>query len=327
MTTLTFKGNQIGQAVQFQSNGTTTQVEIGNVWFAATDTVAITFAPGSVNPDGSIEGGAGMITGLTVTTAGGAVTTFFTSPDGLDVDPDPEKSGPEFLYVSESPAAGLGGAYAGLQLEQILISDVALTAGVPVNLVNTGFYFPANQPGTPPSLIGTNGNDQLMGTRGDDSMDGRDGNDMIVSLGGRDTVQGGRGNDVVDAGAAADLVNGGAGDDRMMGAGGADTLNGDQGNDLLDGGLARDLLTGGVGGDMFVFGAGDRVTDFDALEGDQIVFDAALGLDLSMIDVVVGARSTTISYAGQTMTLQGVTQPFDLGNAIKFDYVAEFDFL
>jgi Ca2+-binding RTX toxin-like protein len=267
------------------------------------------------------------VTGLTVTTAEGLVTTFLTDGNGLDVDPDPEKNGADYLYISESPMAGMGGTYAGLQLEKILISDLPLTTATSPIYDNSGFYFSSVQPVTPPSLIGGPGNDVLTGTEGADRMNGGDGNDFISARGGSDNVRGDRGNDVISAGAGNDTVAGGAGNDRLLGETGRDRLLGAAGNDLLDGGAGRDVLTGGAGGDAFVFGGGDRVTDFDALEGDQILFDAALGLDLSMIAITFGSTNTTIAYAGQTMTLNGLTTPFDLGNAIKFDYEPSLDFI
>lgn len=328
MTTLTFKGNQIGEALQFQSQGGTTTVEVGRVWFAATDTVTITFAPSAIGLDGAIIGGNGAVTALSVTTASGAVTTFYPSPDGLDIDPDGEKNGADFMYISESPDAGIGGAYAGLQLEKIIVSDVPLLAGANVPFSNLGSYVGAGGPVTqPPVLIGDAGNNTLTGTNGNDRMDGREGNDTIRSLGGNDTVAGGQGNERIDAGAGNDVVRGGDGNDLMLGQSGNDRLFGEFGNDLLDGGLGRDILTGGAGGDKFVFGASDVVTDFNASAGDQILFDASLGLDLDLITIRTTTTRTTISYNGETMVLQGVNQPFDAGNAIKFDYVQDFDFI
>lgn len=106
---------------------------------------------------------------------------------------------------------------------------------------------------------------------------------------------------------------------------GADRIWGGEGNDRLLGGAGRDVLAGGFGGDAFVFGAGDRVADFNASQADQIAFDARLGLDLADLKVSVGATVTTTTYAGGAMTPNGVTQPFDLGNAIDFDYVPSFD--
>ncbi|MCT0210061.1 MULTISPECIES: hypothetical protein [Synechococcales] len=77
MTTLTVSGDRLGEALQFDSNASTTSVEVGRVWFSATDTVRITFAPASLNAQtGALIGGAGAVIGLTVTTAAGQVTTF-----------------------------------------------------------------------------------------------------------------------------------------------------------------------------------------------------------------------------------------------------------
>lgn len=330
MTTFTLRGDQIGEALQFQENGTTITVEIGRVWFQATDTVTMTAAPGAVDPlTGAFVGGPGSIIGFTVTTALGQVTTFGVSAaTGLDVDPDQAKNGADFMYISESPAAGLGGLYAGVQLEKMLVSDVSLTAGTsPVfsaigNWVANGGVTPP-----PPKLTGTPADDSLTGTEAANRMNGFGGNDTILSLGGNDTVLGGQGNDRINGGAGVDQIQGGAGDDRMLGEAGADRMFGGDGNDLFDGGLDRDLMTGGLGGDTFVFGKGDRVTDFSALQGDQLVFDAALALDLASITVTYDATGATVRLGNEAMRLQGVTEPFDLGNHIKFDYQPSFEFL
>lgn len=331
MTTLTLRGTQIGEALQFDPNAGNTIVEIGRVWFAATDTVRITFVPGSFDPvTGQLTGGAGSVSGLTVTTATGQVTTFGVSTaNPLDVDPDQSKNGSDFFYISESPAAGLGGAYAGLQLEKIVVADLDLIGGTSPIFANLGGFSPAGGTVTPPppQLVGDGQDNDLTGTAAANVMDGREGNDTIRSLGGNDNVQGGDGNDRIDAGAGNDIARGGDGDDRLLGGAGADRLFGDAGNDLLDGGGARDRLTGGAGGDTFVFGNGDTVLDFNASEGDQIAFNAALGLDLADITVTVGTTATTVAWGAQTMTLTGVTQPFDLGNAFDFGYAPSFDFL
>lgn len=334
MTTFTLAGNQIGEALQFQENGTAITVEIGRVWFSATDTVTLVAGPGAVDPvTGAYVGGAGSIVGLTVTTAAGQVTTFGVSTaNPLDVDPDQSKNGGDFMYISESPAAGIGGAYAGLQLEKILVSDVPLVAGTSPIFDGIGNWVPTGSsvtppPPAPPVLNGTNDNDVLTGTTGNDSMSGFNGNDIISSGAGRDTVSGGDGNDVVSGGGANDRLSGDAGNDRLLGGSGADRLLGDAGDDLLDGGAGADVLIGGAGGDTFVFGSGDRATDFSAGQGDRVVFNAALGLSLSDIAVTYGTAGATVSWNGQSMVLSGVTAPFDLGNHIEFDYVPSLDFL
>ncbi|MGQ0567110.1 MAG: calcium-binding protein [Gemmobacter sp.] len=333
MTTLTLRGNQIGEALQFDGNANTTTVEIGLVWFAATDTVRITFGPATFDAvTGQLIGGAGAVTGLTVTTAAGLATTFGVSTaNPLDVDPDQSKNGGDFFYISESPAAGLGGAYAGLQLEKIVVSDVALTAGTSPIFNLTGGYSPA--PGTanppPPQLQGTNDNDVLTGNGVANTMNGLNGNDEIRSLGGNDTVNGGEGDDIIDGGAGGDSLVGGQGNDLLWGAGSGDRLFGGDGGDLLDGGAGADRLTGGAGGDVFVFGAGDRVMDFSRVEGDQIHFAAALALSEADLIITTTAQGTVIGAAGVTGTvlLQGYIGGFDTGNDFKFDYVPNFDFL
>lgn len=366
MISLTLKGNQIGEALQFDSNGLTTRVEIGRVWFSASDTVTLTLAPGAIDPaTGAVVGGAGTVLGLTVTAADGRVTTFTQPTNPLDIDPDQSKQGPEFFYISESPAPGMGGAYAGLQLEKIVISTPPLIAGTTVPYTSVGGFTgaPVVEPPLPVSFVGNSadnllngndlantmagnggndtmsgrgGNDSMSGGSGDDGMDGgtgRDtmsggsGNDTMFGRDGNDSMTGGTGNDRMDGGSGADILRGGAGNDRMLGGSGADRLTGDDGGDLLDGGSGRDVLTGGRGGDDFVFGNGDRVTDFNASEGDQIVFAEQLGLTLEDILVLQDSTGTTIAYGSQTMRLDGVTEPFDLGNAIKFDYQPGFDFL
>lgn len=333
MTTLTLAGNQIGEALQFDPNASTTTVEIGRVWFAATDTVTITFAPLSFDPvTGQLVGGAGAVTGLTVTTATGQVTTFGVSvANPLDVDPDQSKNGGDFFYISESPAAGVGGAYAGLQLEKIVVSDVALVGGTSPIFTNAGGFVPATGTVTPPApqLQGTNGNDVLTGTAGADTMNGLDGEDRITAQAGNDLVRGGNGNDIANGGAGADRLFGNNGNDLLWGGLGNDRLDGGEGDDQLNGQQGADILTGGAGGDTFVFGAGDRVVDFSRVEGDQIHFAAGQGVTEADLLITTTAEGTVIGAVGVsgTMLLQGYFGGFDTGNDFKFDYVATFDFL
>lgn len=62
--------------------------------------------------------------------------------------------------------------------------------------------------GRTPTIVGTQGADDLTGTPGDD---------VIAGLGGRDTIAGGAGDDVVCGGAGPDEIVGGEGDDRLYG--------------------------------------------------------------------------------------------------------------
>ena len=329
MATFTFAGNQVAEALQFDSNGLSTTVEIGRTWFAASDIITLTTAPGTTDAAGNFIGGSGAILSMTVTTASGQVTTFFAG-GGLDVDPDPSKQGADYFYMSETPGAGIGGAYAGLQIEKLAFADVALTTGALVAFNNGGGYIPgtANVVTPPAGGGGTLDNDMLTGTATANLIEALAGNDAVYALGGNDTVNGGAGNDIVDAGAGNDRVNGGAGNDLLWGGLGADNLSGGAGNDLLDGGAGRDILTGGFGGDVFVFGAGDRVTDFSRVEGDKIVFDATLGLTEADLILTTTATGTSVSIAGiGTMVLAGFTGTFDIGNDFQFDHIPNFDFI
>jgi Ca2+-binding RTX toxin-like protein len=51
-------------------------------------------------------------------------------------------------------------------------------------------------------------------------------------------------------------------------------IEGGKGNDTLDGGLGSDTLIGGAGADTFVLSDGDLVSDFIAVEGDQLDFSS-----------------------------------------------------
>jgi Ca2+-binding RTX toxin-like protein len=123
-----------------------------------------------------------------------------------------------------------------------------------------------------PAITGTVLDDIIFADAGDDLVLGLDGNDIIDGFTGNDTIGGGLGND---------FLLGGAGDDFLFG---------DEGNDYLVGyGFTTnevDFLTGGMGADVFVLGdrttpyyLGDGfaiITDFNWIEGDQILVNGAL---------------------------------------------------
>lgn len=75
----------------------------------------------------------------------------------------------------------------------------------------------------------------------------------------------------------------------LQGSAGADNIDGGGGNDVIDGGAGTDYLTGGRGADTFIFHAHsqyDVVMDFNAAEGDRIVF----GTDASASQVVYSGQ-------------------------------------
>lgn len=160
------------------------------------------------------------------------------------------------------------------------------------------------------SVTGTAGSDFLRGEDGDDAMSGGDafddmhgnlGNDSLSGGAGGDWVVGGQGNDHLRGELDGDVVYGNLGHDTCEGGAGNDWLRGGQGNDRVDGGSGDDLLwgdrgddtlSGGSGADTFViFGeAGlDRITDFNASEGDRLRVEAGYTYAVDQVgaDVVV----------------------------------------
>ncbi|MDZ7909381.1 MAG: hypothetical protein U5N10_15025 [Gemmobacter sp.] len=107
-------------------------------------------------------------------------------------------------------------------------------------------------------LTGSGAANTLTGNSGKNVLIGGGGNDVLAGLGGHDRLLGGNGND------------------RLMGGNAGDTLVGGAGGDTLIGGGGYDRLTGGGGPDTFVFSNGfarDRITDFNAGQGDKLQFD------------------------------------------------------
>lgn len=158
------------------------------------------------------------------------------------------------------------------------------------------------------TLTGLAGNDTLLAGAGNDVLDGGAGTDravidrssataaitlfilapgLVTDLA-RTSATGiedfaftaGSGNDRLVGGAGADTLSGNGGDDALSGGGGADSLAGGAGADTLLGGLGADTLAGGAGADLFLLqgtgavestlSAPDRITDFNAAEGDRL---------------------------------------------------------
>jgi serralysin len=146
-------------------------------------------------------------------------------------------------------------------------------------------------------LNGNQGNDTVHGDAGDDWAVGGKDHDLLFGDDGADLVYGNLGNDTGDGGAGNDVVRGGQGDDSLAGG---------SGNDWLSGDLGSDTISGGAGADVFhSFGAAglDRITDFNAAEGDRIQLDPGTTYSASQsgADVVI-----SLSGGGQVV-LAGVS--------------------
>ncbi|WP_374468808.1 family 16 glycosylhydrolase [Phenylobacterium sp.] len=164
-------------------------------------------------------------------------------------------------------------------------------------------------------LRGDEGNDRIVGGDAFDDVHGNMGNDTVIGGGGADWVVGGKDNDQLMGDDGDDIVYGNMGDDWCEGGAGADIVRGGQGsdqlfghagNDWLSGDRGDDTLSGGAGADIFhVFAeAGlDRVTDFNAAEGDRV--QLLPGMQYSVVqagaDTVVQVGSAQLVLANVQM--------------------------
>ena len=132
------------------------------------------------------------------------------------------------------------GLWLALVSLMILTSAGAASAGAPPPTCN----------GLTPTIIGTNGPDEIFGTEGNDVIVGLGGDDFILGGGGADTICGGSGDDFVIGQQGADQLFGENGNDIVLGGPGNDVVSGGNGNDILFGNFGNDSLWGGNGDDF-----------------------------------------------------------------------------
>ncbi len=167
-------------------------------------------------------------------------------------------------------------------------------------------------------ILGLDGSDTLDGGLGTDTLNGGAGNDVIRGGGSendlRDLIFGGLGDDDLDGGYGNDQIFGQEGSDTLAGGFGADELQGQEGDDVITGGALSDLVYGGTGNDFVNGGFGydringgdggdrffhlgvadhgsDWVQDYDAAEGDVLVFGQAATADQFQINLAHTATS------------------------------------
>ena len=139
--------------------------------------------------------------------------------------------------------------------------------------------------------------ENLEGTAYDDMFYGSSSDNVLTGNGGNDTLYGWNGNDT------------------LIGGAGHDTLHGGNWSDILDGGEGDDTYIGGNGADTFVFShEADIITDFDASEGDTLVFDDSLWGGGTLADAELLAYANVVNGDlvfdfgnGHSLTLTGVT--------------------
>ena len=122
--------------------------------------------------------------------------------------------------------------------------------------------------GHKPTIVGTNGRDNLDGTAGRNVIAGKDGKDAITRLAetilsaegrrgrtpragrrgqaprrsGRNSILAGVGNDLLYGDGGADLSRGQGGDDVVRGGASRDSLGDEAGQDVIHGGRGRDVI-------------------------------------------------------------------------------------
>jgi len=138
------------------------------------------------------------------------------------------------------------------------------------------------------TLHGWGDGDWVVGGKDQDLLYGDDGGDVVLGNIGYDTCFGGDG---------ADVIRGGQGDDLVFGEGGDDWLSGDRGNDTVSGGAGADTFHTFEGAGL------DRVTDFNAAEGDRVYLLS--GTQYSVLQV--GGDTVVDLGNGDQLILAGVT--------------------
>jgi Ca2+-binding RTX toxin-like protein len=113
--------------------------------------------------------------------------------------------------------------------------------GAPRSDRDSGAYELVRCLGSPVTIVGTSGPDELSGGPG---------RDVFLGLGGDDELQGSLGADRACGGVGRDRLIGGPGDDRLAGNPDRDVLLGEGGDDRLNGGRGVDICRGGEGRDV-----------------------------------------------------------------------------
>lgn len=192
--------------------------------------------------------------------------------------------------ASRTIAGWTEGGYQGVLgagLFEVTFAGVALDGPVTLNLAKDGENAKLDL------VVGAAaaGAATLSGTGGADTLVGQEETDRLLGNAGDDLLFGGVGND---------SLSGGSGADTLVGGSGRDTLTAGSGDDRLIGGPGGDVLTGADGADLFIFlssgDRGDRITDFDAAEGDRLdlcrIMPSAAGSDWGSLSAGGYARLT-----------------------------------
>ncbi len=187
-------------------------------------------------------------------------------------------------------------------------------------------------------MYGNDGIDWLRGEGGMDRLFGDEGDDILIGGIGDDIMEGGTGTDTFYGEADNDTINGGANGDVAFGQEGNDIINGGSEGDFLFGGAGRDTINGGTENDLMwgdMPGMGDGVEDIFVFEdnwGFDAIYDFELGIDqismgavtglnsFSQLGIFDGGANVTVAFAGNAITLYGVTLAELNANQADFDF-------
>ncbi|MEH6546671.1 MAG: right-handed parallel beta-helix repeat-containing protein [Sneathiella sp.] len=123
-------------------------------------------------------------------------------------------------------------------------------------------------------------------------------------------------NVIIENNSSGASIYGGKFSDTLSGSDGEDGLSGRQGNDVIIGGNGFDIMSGGEGSDIFQFsdkddsglggGIRDKITDFDATNGDHISFEGLASGTFEFIgdeDFFMDASNSQASFNNSTKIL------------------------
>jgi Ca2+-binding RTX toxin-like protein len=327
-----FLNNTAGEVITLRNSGriegTVTLNNSGDV-YNGVGGVVTGVVSGDVGAD-SLIGGAGAETlqggtGDDTIDGGADGADVLAGGDGLDVLSFAGSATPVTLDVAAGTASR--GQYSGF--ERYVASNLddtvrgsaggdTLAGGLGADTVNGGLGGDSiTDTGGANYLRGDEGDDHIAGGAAFDDINGNMGADTASGGPGGDWVVGGKDNDMLFGDAGEDLVYGNLGADTCEGGDGNDIVRGGQDNDAVRGGAGNDFLSGDRGDDTLTGGAGadtfhsfgeaglDRVTDFNAAEGDRV--QLAAGSEYTI--AVVGFDTVINIVGGARMVLPGVEFP------------------
>lgn len=303
------------ERIQFNALGGTDIINVGDLTGTGVTQVDIDLAAtlGGTTPDGQLNtvfvNGTGNSDQISITASGAVVTV-----SGL----------PAVVTIDHAEATDQLGVTGGAGNDTIDASTLPTGA---ISLI----------------LHGGAGDDTIIGSQGADTIFGEDGNDVVIGGRGNDSAFLGDGNDtfVWNPGDGSDSVDGGAGTDTLLfnGANIAERIDiSASGNRVL---FTRDVASVTMGLTSVehihfnALGAADKITvgDLTGTDVSQVEIDLAATLggttgdgatDTVNVNGTAGADHITVSSAGSTLTVGGLSAQVTIAHAEAGDILSIF---